>query len=427
MQARVRDAGPQLTGAERRVAAVVLERPQLVGFGTVADLAEAAGAGAATVVRLAAKLGFDGFSALQASIQRDLAHQLRPAAERIRELAGDQPISRHRSAELSNVQATLDAVDPATLDAVVGLLADTDREVLVLAGDAERGVAIQFATDLASLRPGVVTISGSDVTVRRQLATTVPDSTLLVIDLRRYERWLLDAFAQGKDAGHTIVALTDGCCRRWRWGHTTRSRSLRDPSRPSTATSARSPCAICSWPRPPNASRTPQRTGCSASRPPGPRRDRSPIPDQPGEQGSEVGDGRAREIGDRVPGDGVALDAQRCRRIADEPVAEEPVQVGGTALVAGNAVQRERDGVWVDGVEDEAGLLGELPRRRLARRLAGLDVTAGAAPPERAVVDEEDLPAFGVEHPGDGGELPAAPSRCRRATTSPTPPDRRRG
>ena len=58
-----RDAGSQLTAAERRVAQVVLARPQLVGFGTVADLAEAASAGAATVVRLAAKLGFDGFTA----------------------------------------------------------------------------------------------------------------------------------------------------------------------------------------------------------------------------------------------------------------------------------------------------------------------------------------------------------------------------
>ena len=210
VEQRIRDAGPQLTTAERRVAQVVLERPQLVGFGTVADLAEAATAGAATVVRLAAKLGFEGFSALQASIQRDLATQLRPAAERIRELAGDQPITRHRAAELSNVQATLDAVDPDTLDAVVGLLADLDREVLVLAGDAERGIGLQFATDLGALRPGVATVGGSDVSVRRQLAVATAGATLVVIDLRRYERWVLEAFEQGKGAGHTIVALTDG-------------------------------------------------------------------------------------------------------------------------------------------------------------------------------------------------------------------------
>ncbi|MGH9272755.1 MAG: MurR/RpiR family transcriptional regulator, partial [Ilumatobacteraceae bacterium] len=152
VEGRVREAGKRLTTAERRVAQVVLERPQLVGFGTVADLAEAAGAGAATVVRFAAKVGFDGFSALQAPVQRDLAHQLRPAAERIRELAGDAPIERHRSAELSNVAATLDAVEPATLEAVVVLLADVGRTVVVLAGDAERGVARQFATDLGALR-----------------------------------------------------------------------------------------------------------------------------------------------------------------------------------------------------------------------------------------------------------------------------------
>jgi DNA-binding MurR/RpiR family transcriptional regulator len=210
VEERVRDAGAQLTTAERRVAQVVLERPQLVGFGTVADLAEAATAGAATVVRLAAKLGFEGFSALQASIQRDLAKQLRPAAERIREHGGDQPITRHRAAELSNVQATLDAVDPVTLDAVVALIADVEREVLVLGGDAERGIALQFANELGALRAGVAIVDGSDVTVRRQLALAAPGATMLVIDLRRYERWVLEAFEQAKLAGHTIVALTDG-------------------------------------------------------------------------------------------------------------------------------------------------------------------------------------------------------------------------
>ncbi len=245
VEQRVRDAGPQLTTAERRVAQVVLARPQLVGFGTVADLAEAATAGAATVVRLAAKLGFDGFSALQASIQRDLARQLRPAAERIRELGGDQPIARHRAAELSNVQATLDAVDPATLDAVVGLLADTAREVLVVAGDAERGVASQFATDLGSLRAGVSTVHGSEVTVRRQLALAGPGATMIVIDLRRYERWVLKAFEQGRLAGHTIVALTDGVLSPLAWARTTPSPSRRRRCRRSTATSARWRCATC--------------------------------------------------------------------------------------------------------------------------------------------------------------------------------------
>jgi DNA-binding MurR/RpiR family transcriptional regulator len=207
---RIAAAGAQLTAAERRVAEVVLERPYLVAFGTVADLATASGAGAATVVRLAARLGFDGFSALQSSVQDDLARQLRPAAERIRELADRPPAERHREIAIANVGETVDNIDRAQLERVGELLSDLDRPVLVLAGEAEHGVAMQFVHDLGTLRPQVSTVGGSDVAVRRQLAVSAVNSTMVVIDFRRYERWLLDAVAVAADIGHTIVALTDG-------------------------------------------------------------------------------------------------------------------------------------------------------------------------------------------------------------------------
>jgi DNA-binding MurR/RpiR family transcriptional regulator len=207
---RIAAAGPQLTAAERRVAQAVLERPHLVAFGTVADLASAAGAGAATVVRLAAKLGFDGFSALQSSVQDDLSRQLRPAAERIRELADRPQVERHRAITTANVGETIDNVSRSEFDAVVALLGDLQRPVLVLAGEAEHGVARQFVHDLGALRDGVAEVAGNDVAVRRKLALTGPAATLVAIDLRRYERWLLDAVALAAELGHTIVACTDG-------------------------------------------------------------------------------------------------------------------------------------------------------------------------------------------------------------------------
>jgi DNA-binding MurR/RpiR family transcriptional regulator len=207
---RIASAGPQLTGAERRVAQAVLEHPHLVAFGTVADLAAEAGAGAATVVRLAAKLGFDGFSALQSSVQDDLARQLRPAAERIRELADRPQVERHRALATANVAETIDNVNREGFEAVVRRISDLRRPVLVLAGEAEYGVAMQFVHDLGALRDGVSAVSGNDVAVRRQLALSPPSSTLVVIDLRRYERWLLDAVTLAGELGHAIVACTDG-------------------------------------------------------------------------------------------------------------------------------------------------------------------------------------------------------------------------
>lgn len=205
---RIRAQSTQLTAAERRVAEAILASPQSVGFGTVADLASAANVGAASVVRLAAKLGFDGFSALQACVQRDLVRQLRPAAERIRE-AGPGGRDSHTSVELANVQATLDAADEQSLAALVSRLADLARPVRVLSGEATAGVAAQFVTQLHQLRPEVEMLIGSDVAVRRDIAVLEPNATVIVVDLRRYEQWVLDAHTALVGRGIWTAGLTD--------------------------------------------------------------------------------------------------------------------------------------------------------------------------------------------------------------------------
>ena len=134
----ITDAGERLTPAERRVADAVLQHPQLVAFGTVADLAAEAGSGAATVVRLAGKLGFDGFTGLQEAVQGELGRKLRPAAERIREPAPTDLLGRSLAIELDNVHETLQRIDASAFGAAVDLLADHRRQVRVLSGEASR-------------------------------------------------------------------------------------------------------------------------------------------------------------------------------------------------------------------------------------------------------------------------------------------------
>ena len=206
---RIRAAGNDLTTAERKVAEAILARPQAVGFGTVADLASAAGAGAATVVRLAGKLGFGGFTDLQASVQRDLLHQLRPAADRIRDDIGDGTTARHLAAELGNVQATLDNVDGDALALLVARLCDLAIPVVVLSGDASDGVARQFADELGLLRPGVTRLGGNEVAVRRDISLLTRSTTMLAIDVRRYDRWVLDTVVEARSRRMWIAALTD--------------------------------------------------------------------------------------------------------------------------------------------------------------------------------------------------------------------------
>ena len=147
------------------------------------------------------------FRSLQAAVQRSLAAQLRPAAERIREPQAGS-VGRHLELELANVRATLGAADTGAIDDTVERLA-TARSLLVLSGDASTGVAAQMVGELQALRDGVGLLAGNEVAVRRTVAQTGHGDVLLVIDLRRYDRWVLDAATTAHRQGVWCAAVTD--------------------------------------------------------------------------------------------------------------------------------------------------------------------------------------------------------------------------
>lgn len=208
--ARLRKAAPALPPAERRVADALVADPQLVAFGTVAEVASASGASGASVVRLATRLGYGGFVELQAAVQGELADRLRPAADRIRDLPSGDLVGRARVAAVAAVDATLGGLDRAAFVDAAALLADVERRVLVLAGDAGAGIAAHAGDELAMLRPGVAVVQGSPVAVGRAVAALAAGDVVLALDLRRYDRWLLDAVAEATAAGAQLIALTDG-------------------------------------------------------------------------------------------------------------------------------------------------------------------------------------------------------------------------
>jgi DNA-binding MurR/RpiR family transcriptional regulator len=207
---RITEAESRLSAAERRVATAVLDELPAVAFGTVADLARRSGTSGATVMRFAEKLGHRGFADLQAAVRRQLSDNLRPATERIRLRPPHDLLGRALVAELDNVQATLGETDPVSFDAAVRLLAARRARIHVVAGEAAVGIAHLLAEQLAMLRDDVVLLGGSPVRVTSQLANAAAGDVVVVIDLRRYDRWLVDAIGAGVDAGLSVVTLTDG-------------------------------------------------------------------------------------------------------------------------------------------------------------------------------------------------------------------------
>jgi DNA-binding MurR/RpiR family transcriptional regulator len=198
----------RLSPAERRVADAIVGDPSRVAFGTVASVAEHAGVSGPSVVRLAAKLGYDGFASLQVDVQHELARQLRPAHERIRTERASDVLGRTLETEIANVATTLERADRKAFATATSLLADPKRAVWVLAGEATAGIASTFASNLDLLRDGVTMVTGTPLAVARALERVERGDVLLVVEVRRYERWVVDAVDAVRDRV-ALVAITD--------------------------------------------------------------------------------------------------------------------------------------------------------------------------------------------------------------------------
>ena len=199
----------ELTAAERRVADVMLRDPDTVAFGTVAEIAAAAKTGGATVMRLAAKIGFDGYRELQDAARDEVSRKLRPAAARVRLVDGnDDPIERALALEVANVQASLSNLNTRTLRASADLLTRA-RRVGIVASDAAAGVARDFASQLSMLRADVVHAEGATAAVVRSLAWLGPKDVLVAIDIARYEPAVIEAVGQAHVVKAPVLAISD--------------------------------------------------------------------------------------------------------------------------------------------------------------------------------------------------------------------------
>ena len=199
----------RLSPGERKVADVVHGDPEAVAFGTVASVASLAGTSGPTVVRFADRLGYAGFVGLQAAVREGLSERLRPAVERIRGAPSTPALTRTLEVELENVRRSLESVDPRSFRRATKLLADARRTVFVLPSEQCRAPGSNFAVELSLLRDRVRLAGGSEFRVVSQLARLRRSDVVVLVDLRRHERWIVDAAARVADAGAQRIAVTD--------------------------------------------------------------------------------------------------------------------------------------------------------------------------------------------------------------------------
>ncbi len=207
----VLDHQARLTESDRRLVALVLEDPATAAFESAEELAQRAGVHAATVVRFAKKLGFDGFPALRASLAAELRESLSPASRVLHRLHQSDPddlLTNVVAEEVKRLQVLATRLTQEQLDEAARLVVEA-RQVRIFA----HGHATALAELLERrLRRGGVDarlLTGSPRDLAEQLVGLASDELVIAFALRAVPPSLAAVLGHAASVGAASIVVTD--------------------------------------------------------------------------------------------------------------------------------------------------------------------------------------------------------------------------
>jgi DNA-binding MurR/RpiR family transcriptional regulator len=210
---RLRLMSGDLTAAERKLMAALFANYPMAGLGSITDFAREANVSTPSVLRLAKKLGFAGFPALQEELRAELSAQLQNPISKHERWAADAPdthiLNKFATAAMENLSGSLKLMDHHAFDAIVSLLADRKRKIHIAGGRITGALAGYLATHLQMARPGVSLVPASHAFWPPYLLDIGRQDVLVFFDIRRYDARMLDLAASAKERGARIVLITD--------------------------------------------------------------------------------------------------------------------------------------------------------------------------------------------------------------------------
>ncbi|MGP9819157.1 MurR/RpiR family transcriptional regulator [Salinarimonas sp. NSM] len=203
----------ELTAAERRLTAVLLQDSLVGGLQSVTKLAESAEVSTPTVIRLARKLGFDGYGGLQDAIREEIAARIKQPLAKLDmaepQAPRDHILARFAKAAFENIGRTLEQIDLDEFDRVAALLSASEQQLHLVGGRITRSNAHYFYNHLQIIRPRVFLLDSSPSVWPQSLLDMDETSTLICFDIRRYERELEKLAQLAVKQGARVVLFTD--------------------------------------------------------------------------------------------------------------------------------------------------------------------------------------------------------------------------
>ena len=212
LEERIANALDSLSPTHKRMARFILDNRYFTSFASANQVGEKNDSSAATVVRFAQALGYEGYSELQESLRNELPSYM-TAANKIQERMSSEnpsPSAPHQVFynDIQNIERTAGNFSEenfhAALDAIVQA-----RRIVVIGAGLSSAAGHFLAHSLKVMGFEAQSIRGEGLQAALDMSHAKPEDLVIAIDLWRYVRMTVNAVMWAKNQGIPTIAITD--------------------------------------------------------------------------------------------------------------------------------------------------------------------------------------------------------------------------
>jgi len=200
-----------MSKGQKALARFIQQDPEKAVFLTAQRLGDKVGVSESTVVRFAARLGFEGYPEMQKKLQEIIRQKLTP----VQRMELSQPhedasklLAAIFKADILNLRETLETVNSVEFERISEALYSA-RHIFIMGIRSSAPLAQFMGYYLAFLHPDVRIVTSGFNDVLEQIFHINEGDVLVGISFPRYSRRIIEGMRYAQERGATRIAITD--------------------------------------------------------------------------------------------------------------------------------------------------------------------------------------------------------------------------
>lgn len=212
LKERITHSLDTLSPKHKNIARFILDNHYFTSFSSASQVGEKNHTTAATVVRFAQALGYQGYSELQEALRSELPNYM-TAATRMQKRMSSQisPASTHQSVfytDIQNIERTASSLSEQNLHAALDAMLKASR-IMVIGVGISSGPGAFLVHSLKVMGFDAIAIGGEGLHTAVEIAQLKTADLLIAVDLWRYTRLTVSTVTMAVEMGTPVIAITD--------------------------------------------------------------------------------------------------------------------------------------------------------------------------------------------------------------------------